>query len=147
MRVIVQRVLEATVIINDKIINKIDRGYLLFVGLKKDDKQADLEYCARKIAKLRIFSDDNNLMNLNIDKIHGKILSISQFTLYADTRKQNRPGFSKAMEYKFAKEMYLRFNDILRKTYKLDVFEGVFGESMKISSINDGPVTIIIDSE
>ena len=147
MKIIVQRVLKASVIVNNKEINKINNGYLLLVGLKKDDKIDDLEYCARKVAKLRIFSDDNNLMNLDIKKVNGKILSISQFTLYGNIKKQNRPGFSQAMEYNLAKEMYQKFNNILRNNYKLEVLDGVFGENMKISSINDGPVTIIIDSE
>ncbi|MFO7968626.1 MAG: D-aminoacyl-tRNA deacylase [Candidatus Izemoplasmatales bacterium] len=147
MKVIVQRVLEASVIVNKKIVNQINNGYLLLVGLKTDDKLKDLEYCARKVAKLRIFSDDAGLMNLDIKKVRGEILSISQFTLYGDIKKQNRPGFSQAMNYELAQEMYNKFNDILRNTYNLEVYDGLFGENMKISSVNDGPVTIIIDSD
>ena len=147
MKVIVQRVLEASVIVNKKIVNQINNGYLLLVGLKTDDKLKDLEYCARKVAKLRIFSDDAGLMNHDIKKVNGEILSISQFTLYGDIKKQNRPGFSQAMDYESAQEMYSKFNDILRNTYNLEVYAGLFGENMKISLVNDGPVTIIIDSD
>ncbi|MCF7924163.1 MAG: D-tyrosyl-tRNA(Tyr) deacylase [Candidatus Izimaplasma sp.] len=147
MRVLVQRVLRASVIVNGKEYNKINQGYLLFVGLNNQDKLEDLDYCARKVAKLRIFTDDNDLMNLDINKINGEILSISQFTLYGDVKKQNRPGFTDAMEFNKAKLMYKEFNEILKNKYNLKVYDGVFGENMEISLVNDGPVTILIDTE
>lgn len=145
MRVVVQRVKEASVSVNEKMISKIAKGYLLLVGLEKNDTLETVEYVAKKVGKLRIFDDEQGKLNLNINQIDGEILSISQFTLYGDTVKSNRPGFSDAMEYRLANEMYKKFNQILRDEFNLNVFEGVFGEHMDVSLINDGPVTIFIE--
>jgi D-tyrosyl-tRNA(Tyr) deacylase len=146
MRVLVQRVKNAGVSVGGNLISHIDQGYLLLVGLKKDDHEKVIEDVARKIAKLRIFSDKDGLMNLSINQVNGEILSISQFTLYGDVKKQNRPGFSNAMAYDQAKDMYEYFNQNLR-SYGLIVKTGVFGEHMDVHLVNDGPVTIIIDTD
>lgn len=146
MRVVVQRVLSASVHVGNRLVTSIDKGYMLLVGICKTDSVKELEYVSKKISKLRIFSDDKGLMNLDIKKVKGSILSVSQFTLYGQTKKQNRPGFSNAMPFEEAKKMYFDFNELLRKE-DIIVKEGVFGEDMKVSIINDGPVTIIIDTE
>ncbi len=145
MRVVVQRVSSASVSVAGNTISSIQKGYLLLVGLKDGDEQETLEYMARKVARLRIFSDEDDKMNLNIDAVKGQILSISQFTLYGDTSQSNRPSFTTAMAYDKAYEMYQTFNSILRDTYHLEVFEGVSGEQMAIDLTNDGPVTIILE--
>ena len=145
MRVVVQRVKEASVTVADELVSKINKGYLLLVGIKNDDTIKEVEYVARKVAKLRIFDDVDGKLNLSINQIQGEILSISQFTLYGDTSKSNRPGFSDAMRYELANEMYQKFNEILRKEYNLNVLPGVFGSHMDIALVNDGPVTIIIE--
>jgi D-tyrosyl-tRNA(Tyr) deacylase len=145
MKVIVQRVKEASVSVNQKIVSKIKHGYLLLVGLSKTDTIDEVNYIARKIAKLRVFSDSEERMNLSINDVSGEILSISQFTLYGDTYKSNRPSFTEAMNYELAKPIYDSFNKILRNEYNLNVFEGIFGEYMDVSLVNDGPVTIIIE--
>ena len=146
MRVVIQRVKQAHVRVKNQIVGAIDQGYLLLVGLRKGDDEVTLSNVANKIAKLRIFSDDKGLMNLNIGQVNGKILSISQFTLYGDVKKQNRPGFTEAMPYKEAERMYKHFNQLLAAK-DLYVEEGIFGEHMDVSLINDGPVTIIIDTD
>ena len=144
MRVVVQRVSSASVTVNNQLISEINQGFLLLVGLKKDDDFKTIEEMAKKISKLRIFSDEMGLMNLNINQVKGEILSISQFTLYGDVKKQNRPGFTEAMHYVEAEGMYQRFNQFLRDN-QLVVKEGLFGEHMDVALVNDGPVTIIID--
>ena len=146
MRVIVQRVKEASVHVDGDMINHIGVGYLLLVGLKKGDRLEDIEYMAKKIKKLRIFSDQDDKMNLNINQVNGQVLSISQFTIYGDARKQNRPGFTRAMPFKEAEVMYAKFNQCM-KDEGLDVKDGVFGGNMKVSLINDGPVTLILDTD
>lgn len=146
MRVVIQRVLDSSIRVENKLIASINHGLLLFVGLSKDDSFKELEYVSKKISKLRIFADDKGLMNLNIKQVQGEILSVSQFTLYGETKKQNRPGFSKAMAFDKAEEMYNVFNNLLRQE-DLEVKEGLFGEDMQVSITNDGPVTIIIDTE
>lgn len=145
MRVVIQRVKKASVSIDNHIYSDIDQGFLLYVGLHKEDSIDIVKRMAKKISKLRIFSDELGLMNLNIKKVNGCILSISQFTLYGDTKKQNRPGFSNAMPYQLAQDMYEKFNQFLKEE-DLIVKTGKFGENMQVSSVNDGPVTIIIDS-
>lgn len=145
MRVVVQRVKQASVSVNNHVVSQIEYGFLLLVGLRNGDDEDTIKNMALKISKLRIFSDDTGLMNLNIHQIKGQILSISQFTLYGDVRKQNRPGFTQAMKFDHAKTMYALFNDYLR-SHDLLVKEGVFGEHMEVSLINDGPVTLIIDT-
>ena len=144
MRVIVQRVKMANVMVDGRIVGNISNGYLLLVGFKYDDTIKDVEYMAKKIINLRIFDDENGKMNLNILDVGGSILSVSQFTLYADTTSGNRPSFTGAMGYDEAKILYDKFNEIL-KDY-LHVECGIFGSNMQVSLINDGPVTNILES-
>ena len=145
MKVIVQRVSEGSVLVNNTTISKINNGYLLLVGFKKGDSLKEVEYVARKIANLRIFSDENGLLNLSIKQVNGEILSISQFTIYGSVNKSNRPSFTDAMSYSEAKELYLKFNEMLKNVYNITVKEGIFGEDMLVKLTNDGPVTIIIE--
>ncbi|MCI5552837.1 MAG: D-aminoacyl-tRNA deacylase [Tenericutes bacterium] len=145
MRVLVQRSLSSRVSVDDKVIGSIPKGFVLLVGFSKEDTISDIEYCVQKIKKLRIFNDENNQMNLSIDDIEGQILSISQFTLYGDATKGNRPSFIEAMSYEEAKKMYEIFNQKLKEK-GLKVETGEFGADMKVEITNDGPVTIWIES-
>ena len=144
MRVVVQRVLSASCTIDGKLYSKIEKGYLLLVGFTHSDSIKEVKYLAKKIANLRVFEDENGKMNLSLKTVDGKILSISQFTLYADTKDGNRPAFINAMKPKEASELYDMFNEELRG-YDIEVLTGVFGADMKINLVNDGPVTIIYD--
>ena len=143
MKVVVQRVKEASVEVDKKIIGKIDKGLMLLVGFTEGDNDETIDYMINKILNLRIFDDQNNIMNLNVKDINGSILSISQFTLYAETKKGNRPSYIKALNGEKATVLYDKFNDKLRKHIKVET--GLFGADMKVSLINDGPVTIIIE--
>ncbi|HOO44178.1 MAG TPA: D-aminoacyl-tRNA deacylase [Bacillota bacterium] len=145
MKVVVQRVLEASVSVSGKQVSAIKQGYLLYVGFTHDDTLEEVSYIARKVANLRIFSDSEGKMNLSLAQTNGEILSISQFTLYGDTRKSNRPSFTQAMDYQKADMLYQSFNQMLESEYGINVHGGVFGDHMQIASINDGPVTIIIE--
>ncbi|MCS4485625.1 D-aminoacyl-tRNA deacylase [Staphylococcus americanisciuri] len=145
MKIVVQRVKSAAVT-NATVHREIAKGFCLLVGIGNGDTITDAEVLAKKIVNARIFEDDAGKLNLNIQQIKGAILSISQFTLYADVKKGNRPGFSNAMAPDEANALYEKFNDILR-TYELPVETGVFGTDMLIDIQNDGPVTIIYESE
>ncbi len=145
MKVIVQRVKSASVKVDDSVVSEIKQGYLLLVGLKTGDSLKEVEYVARKVANLRVFSDSEGKLNLSIKQIEGEILSISQFTIYGDTIKSNRPSFTEAMDYKLADELYQKFNQILVDEHGIPVKTGVFGEHMDVELVNDGPVTIIIE--
>lgn len=144
MRVVLQKVKQASVTAGDYF-QSIDQGYCLLVGIGQNTTEKDLNAVAKKIANTRIFEDEHGKMNLSINDVGGKILSISQFTLYANVKKGNRPSFTDAETPEIAKEMYEKFNEIL-KGHQIEVFPGVFGEMMEISLINDGPVTIIFES-
>lgn len=146
MRIIIQRVQKAQVEVNQKIVGKIGAGYLLLVGIHDSDTPAVLERMAQKVAQLRIFDDEMGRMNLSLLDVQGSVLSISQFTLFADAKKGNRPSFSEAGEPNFSKEMYQLFNQQLRKL-NINVEEGIFAADMKVSLLNDGPVTIYLDSK
>lgn len=146
MKVVVQRVSKAKVVVEEKIVGKIGEGYVLLVGFTHDDTIEDIKYCARKVANLRVFTDENDKLNKSIKDINGEILSISQFTLYGDARKGNRPSFINAARPEIATEYYNTFNDILKDEYNINVETGIFGAHMKVDLINDGPVTIIIES-
>ena len=144
MRVVVQRVLNASCTIDGKLYSEIEKGYLLLVGFTHSDSIKEVKYLAKKIANLRVFEDENGKMNLSLKTVNGKILSISQFTLYADTKDGNRPAFINAMKPQEASMLYDLFNEELRG-YGIEVLTGVFGADMKINLVNDGPVTIIYD--
>ena len=146
MRLVIQRVENANCKVNENITGIIDTGYMILVGLGLNDDKDVVAKMAEKVSKLRIFSDENGKINLSIHDVKGKILSISQFTLYADCVKGNRPSFTNALGGQEAKELYLYFNECLRKL-GIEVEEGIFGADMKIALVNDGPVTIILDSE
>lgn len=144
MKVIVQRCKKASVEIDNKINGKIDNGYVLLVGFSCDDNIDIVKKIAKKIINLRIFEDENEKMNLDIKSVNGSILSISQFTLYAKLNGR-RPSFSSALNYKDASNLYDLFNKEL-ESYNINVQTGIFGADMKVKLINDGPVTIVIDS-
>jgi D-tyrosyl-tRNA(Tyr) deacylase len=145
MRVLIQRVKRAKVIIKGKIHAEINRGMLLFVGVGKDDNMDDIETMARKLLNLRIFNDEHGKMNLNVQQVKCEILSIPQFTLYADTRRGNRPGFDMAAEPRIAKDYWIKLNELLSKGGVV-IKEGVFGAHMEVFLVNDGPVTLWLDS-
>lgn len=147
MRIIIQRSLAAKVSVDSQVLGQIDHGYVLLVGIAPQDTEETVQYMARKISKMRIFSDEEGKMNQSLDQVGGQILSISQFTLYARTKKGNRPSFVDAAQPDLGEKLYLRLNQILREDYGLEVSEGRFGADMKVELVNDGPVTIILDSE
>lgn len=144
MRVVIQRVLKASCTVDGTITGAIDQGLCLFVGFAKEDDASILEKVVRKIVNLRIFSDEEGKMNLSVLAVGGKILSISQFTLYASLAKGTRPGFSNAARADQAKALYEQFNELLGR--QVDVQTGIFQADMKINLVNDGPVTILLDS-
>ena len=146
MRIVLQRVAHASVTVDEKVIGKIQRGFLLLVGVTHDDAMEDMEYLVRKIVQMRIFEDEESKLNRSIQDIGGEILSVSQFTLYAETKKGNRPSFSKAAPGDVALEMFEQFNGLLRET-GIPVETGQFGADMKVELLNDGPVTILLDSK
>lgn len=145
MRVVVQRVKKSSVSVNKKVVGKIDNGLMILVGFTYNDNIKDLEYMIKKVLNLRIFDDENGVMNKSILEVGGRILSISQFTLYADTKKGNRPSYIKALKSDEATILYNRFNELLNQKIKVET--GIFGAEMEVSLINDGPITIILDSE
>ena len=145
MRVVVQRVKEAHVKINSHIVGSIEKGYLLYIGITHEDDMSIIKKMAEKVKNLRVFEDENQKMNLNLSKVNGKILAISQFTLYGDTKGNNRPSFIRAARPEHAKPLYDSFVELLKENF--DVETGEFQEHMEISSINDGPVTIIIEMD
>ena len=145
MRVLVQRSLESNVKVDGKVVGKINNGLVLLVGFTGGDTLEDIAYLAKRVVNLRIFDDENKVMNKSLLDVQGEILSISQFTLYADTKKGNRPSYMNALGGKEAEPLYEKFNDELRK-YNILVEAGIFGADMKVSITNDGPVTIMLES-
>ncbi len=146
MRVVIQRCSRAQVRINNKVVGAIDRGFLLLIGITDGDSTAEADLLAKKVAQMRVFEDSEGKMNLGLNEVNGAILSISQFTLYADCKKGNRPSFIRAARPETASPLYDYFNQRLREQYGLHVETGCFGADMKVDFINDGPVTIILDS-
>lgn len=146
MKVVLQRSKKASVSVDGIITGSIDHGYVLLVGLTHTDTPEDAVYVAKKIAGLRLFEDEEGKMNRSIDETDGAILSVSQFTLYADTRKGRRPSFIEAARPETAEPLYEYFNEQLR-AHGLTVATGVFGAMMDVSLVNDGPVTIIVESK
>jgi D-aminoacyl-tRNA deacylase len=145
MRAVIQRVSSASVTVDTRVVGQIERGFLVLLGVRRGDTRDDAAYLARKIAKLRVFSDEAGKMNLGLQEVDGAVLAISQFTLYADTRGGNRPGFSEAAAPDDGKRLYQQFCELLRDE-QLEVQEGIFQADMKVALVNDGPVTIVIDS-
>lgn len=146
MRLVVQRVSKADCKVDNHITGSIADGYMVLVGFTGNDNETVVRKMAEKLSKLRIFEDERGKINRSIYDVGGKILSISQFTLYADCKKGNRPSFTDALSGEKAIELYRLFNESLREL-NLEVEEGIFGADMKISLVNDGPVTIVLDSE
>lgn len=145
MKLVIQRVKSASVSIDGQVYNAIQQGLLLLVGIGPEDGQKDLEYAVRKVSQMRIFSDEEGKMNRSVKDIQGEILSISQFTLFADTKKGNRPAFTGAAKPDMAEAFYQEFNQELAK--EVSVEAGVFGADMQVELVNDGPVTIILDTK
>ncbi|MBP3400114.1 MAG: D-tyrosyl-tRNA(Tyr) deacylase [Erysipelotrichaceae bacterium] len=145
MKVVLQRVKHASVTIDGNVYGKINQGYLLLVGITDGDTETEAKKLADKIVDLRIFEDENGKMNLGIEQVNGAILSISQFTLYADCKKGRRPSFTKAARPEISNPLYETFNGFL-KDRGMHVETGIFGADMKVELLNDGPVTIILDS-
>lgn len=146
MRLVVQRVLESSVKVNDKIVGQINNGFLVLLGIKTTDTKEDADYLVRKLINLRVFSDENDKMNLALKDVNGELLIISQFTLYGDCKKSgNRPSFTDSAKPDIAIPLYEYFVEECKKQIST-VQTGIFGADMKVSLINDGPVTIIIDS-
>ena len=145
MKLVIQRVKRASVSIDGQVYSQIQEGLLLLVGVGPEDDQRDLEYAVRKVTQMRIFSDEEGKMNLSVKDIQGEILSVSQFTLFAQTKKGNRPAFIGAANPEMASQLYDDFNDLLEK--EVPVKRGVFASDMAIELINDGPVTIILDTK
>lgn len=146
MRAVIQRVSQAKVVVDENTVGQINRGFMILLGVHEQDTQADVDYLVGKISKLRVFEDDQQKMNRSIIDVGGEILSISQFTLFADTKKGNRPSFVQAAKPDTAIPLYEAFNEGLRQV-GIPVETGIFGADMKCHLVNDGPVTIIIDSQ
>lgn len=147
MRAVVQRVSEASVEIENNIKGKIEQGLLILLGIEEEDTAEDIEWLSRKIANMRIFGDENKAMNLSIKDVKGEALIISQFTLHANTKKGNRPSFIKAAKPKISEPLYRQFIEEFENHLEKPVATGEFGADMQVALINDGPVTIIIDSK
>ena len=147
MRCVIQRVSSASVTINGNVKSAIGNGLLLLVGIEDNDSDEDIEWLSSKIVKLRVFNEDAGVMNCSVQEIGGDILCVSQFTLHASTKKGNRPSYIKASRPDFAIPMYEKFIGQIEKDLERKIFTGEFGADMKVSLLNDGPVTIIIDSK
>lgn len=147
MRVVIQRVIRARVKVDDIIRGEIEKGLLILLGIEDADTMEDIEWLCGKISRLRIFDDENGIMNLSVEDIKGNILMVSQFTLHASTKKGNRPSYIKAAKPEFANEMYKLFIKKIKEITHLNIQTGIFGAMMQVELINDGPVTIIIDSK
>ena len=147
MRVVVQRVSQSNVKVSGEVIGKIKEGLMVLVSFVDEDNDTDLGWMSKKIINLRIFNDDEGKMNRSVQDVGGDILLISQFTLHGSTKKGNRPSFIKAAKPDFANVMYERFIKVLEKSLGKEIQTGEFGGDMKVSLVNDGPTTIIIDSK
>lgn len=146
MRLVIQRVNEAQMKIDGQIYSSINQGLVVLIGIENSDTENDIEWLVNKMLKMRIFDDENGVMNLDISQIEGEVLLVSQFTLYASTRKGNRPSYIRAATESISRPLYEKFVERTRSLFAGKVATGVFGADMKISLTNNGPVTIIIDS-
>ncbi|MBZ9778230.1 D-tyrosyl-tRNA(Tyr) deacylase [Psychroflexus sp. CAK8W] len=147
MKIILQRVKEASVEIDTQIAGSINQGYLIYLGIGEEDQKEDIDWLVNKISNFRIFSDEDVKMNLNIREVQGEILIVSQFTLHASTKKGNRPSFTKAAKPELAKKLYHDFIESMKEAYHGNIQTGRFGANMQVHSINDGPLTFILDSK
>lgn len=146
MRILIQRSLQSSVEVNQQIIGSIDKGFVILVGVTHEDDASDVEYCVRKVANLRLFEDEEGKTNLSLKDVQGEILSISQFSLFANTKKGNRPSFIRAGQPEHANQLYEDFNEQLREQgFKVET--GEFGADMQVKIMNDGPMTLLIDSK
>ena len=144
MKIVLQRVRKASVSVDNKIVGSIDKGYCLLVGVHKESTEEDAKYLAKKISQARLFEDENDKINLSLKDVGGSILSVSQFTLYADTKKGNRPSFTSAAGAEKANELYEKFNEFLREE-GVTVETGIFQTMMEVNIVNDGPITIVYE--
>lgn len=144
MKLLIQRVKKAEVSVDEKVVGKIEKGFLVLCGITHSDTKKEVEYLAKKLCNLRVFEDENNKMNLSIKDIGGELLIISQFTLYADCTSGNRPSFINSAKPDFANDLYEYFIQQC-KNYDVNVETGIFGAHMEVSLVNDGPVTIMLE--
>lgn len=144
MKIILQKVKKASVSVDNKVVGSIDKGYCLLVGVHKESTEEDAKYLAKKVAQARLFEDENDKINLSLKDVGGSILSVSQFTLYADTKKGNRPSFISAAGAEKANELYEKFNEFLREE-GVTVETGIFQTMMEVNIVNDGPITIVYE--
>ena len=147
MRVLIQRVKKASVTVNKELISLIDNGLLVFIGIGEEDNSEDIEWLTKKIANIRLFDDENGVMNKSVIDINGDILAVSQFTLMASTKKGNRPSYIKAAKPEISIPLYEQFCTEMEIAINKPIKQGVFGADMKVELLNDGPVTIFIDSK
>lgn len=147
MKIVLQRVSQASVTVDSKIVADIQKGLLVLVGIEDLDTQEDIDWLVGKIIKMRIFGDENDVMNCSVQDVGGDIIVVSQFTLHASTKKGNRPSYIKASKPEFAIPMYENFVQCLEKEFHKKVQTGIFGADMKVSLLNDGPVSIVMDSK
>ncbi len=145
MKIVVQRVKNAKVDVEGKTVGKIDKGFLVLLGVTNGDTKEQADYLVKKLCKLRVFTDENDKMNLDIKQVGGKLLIVSQFTLYANCKDGNRPSFTDAARPEEAEELYEYFCNECQEKYGIEVEKGIFGAHMEVSLLNDGPVTIIIE--
>ncbi|MCV9929253.1 D-aminoacyl-tRNA deacylase [Flavobacterium sp. LS1R49] len=147
MRVVVQRVSSASVVVDSNMVADIQKGLLVLVGIEDADTQEDIDWLVGKIIKIRIFNDENDVMNYSVQDVNGEIIAVSQFTLHAGTKKGNRPSYIKASKPDIAIPLYEKFIATLEREFGNKIQTGIFGADMKVSLLNDGPVTIIMDSK
>ena len=145
MKIVVQRVKEAEVKVDENVVGKIGKGFLVLLGVTHEDTKENADYLVKKLCKLRVFTDENNKMNLALKDVNGELLIVSQFTLYADTKKGNRPSFIESAAPEYANELYEYFIQKCKEENIKKVEKGVFGAHMKVSLLNDGPVTINLE--
>jgi len=147
MRIVIQRVKQASVSVDQKIVGQISHGMLVLLGIENRDNESDIDYIVKKLKGLRIFNDEEGKMNLNIESVKGSFLVVSQFTLLASTKKGNRPSYTRSASPNIAQQLYEKFIVKLKGETQLDVASGVFGADMQVCLNNDGPVTIVMDSQ
>ncbi len=145
MKIVVQRVKNAKVEVEGKVVSKIDKGFLVLLGVTHNDTEEQADYLAKKLCGLRVFTDENDKMNLSLKDVGGELLIVSQFTLYADCSQGNRPSFINAAKPDKAEKLYEYFCNQCNQKYNIKVEKGIFGADMKVTLLNDGPVTIIIE--